>query len=167
VGRGFRLGLAGAALTSAFWPIASIPGALLGGWLADRAAHRARGGRIRTQCLGLTLAAPFVLLVGGTSSVGLLLIGLVGAGLCKGIYDANIFASLYDVIPVAHRGTAAGLMNSVGWTGGFIAPIAVGFASARFGIGAAIGSTAVVYLLVAGLAFLAARLADSEPAKIA
>ena len=40
---------------------------------------------------------------------------LVGVGLCKGIYDANIFASLYDVVAPELRGTAAGLMNTVGW----------------------------------------------------
>ena len=41
-----------------------------------------------------------------------------------------------------------------------MAPIVVGFASERFGLGAAIASTAVVYLLVGLLAFAAARVAD-------
>jgi MFS family permease len=166
VERGFNLGLANSALTSAFWPLASVPGAACGGWLADRAARRTAGGRIRTQSLGLILAAPFVLLTGWSTSVGMLMAGLVGAGLCKGIYDANIFASLYDVVPVADRGTAAGLMNTVGWTGGLVAPIVVGFASERFGLGAAIASTAVVYLLVASLAYAAARVADKTASKI-
>ena len=103
-----------------------------------------------------------MLLIGRAESVGPLMVGLVGAGLCKGIYDANIFASLFDVVPVADRGTAAGLMNTVGWTGGLVAPIAVGFASERFGLGAAIASTAVVYLLVGLLAFVAARWADGN-----
>ncbi len=40
------------------------------------------------------------------------------------------------------RGTAAGLMNSVGWTGGFLAPVAVGYASKSYGLSVAIGSTA-------------------------
>lgn len=160
VARGLGLGLTGSAVTSALWPLASVPGAALGGWLADGAARRSGGGRIYTQCLGLFLAAPFVLLTGWSSTALPLVIGLVGAGLCKGIYDANIFASLYDVIPIADRGTAAGLMNTVGWTGGFVAPIVIGFASQRFGLGAAIASTAVVYLLVGLLAVFAARVAD-------
>ncbi len=167
VERGFNLGLANSALTSTIWPLASVPGAALGGWLADRAARRSGGGRIRVQCLGLILAAPFVLLTGWSATVAMLMVGLVGAGLCKGIYDANIFASLYDVVPVADRGTAAGLMNTVGWTGGLVAPIVVGFASERFGLGAAVAWTAVVYLLVGSLAFAAARVADRKPAKIA
>ena len=115
-----------------------MPGAAVGGWLADRWARRTGGGRIRTQSLGLLVAAPFVLLSGWSSSVALLLIGLGGAGLCKGMYDANIFASLFDVVPAADRGTAAGLMNTVGWAGGLISPIAVGFASEHLGLGTAV-----------------------------
>jgi MFS family permease len=55
---------------------------------------------------------------------------LIGAmtlfGICKGIYDANIFASLYDVVEPRARATAAGLMNMVGWGGGALGPVAVG-----------------------------------------
>jgi MFS family permease len=87
---------------------------------------------------------------------------LAAAGLCKGAYDANIFASLFDVIGPEDRGTAAGLMNSVGWAGGFLAPLLVGIASERFGLGAAIASTAVVYLLVGILALAAARLVERQ-----
>ena len=57
------------------------------------------GGRIRVQSLGLILARAVRLPdrlvdVGSRCSIA----ALIGAGLCKGIYDANIFASLYDVI---------------------------------------------------------------------
>ena len=50
----------------------------------------------------------------------MLMAALIGAGFCKGIYDANIFASLFDVVRPEDRGTAAGLMNTVGWTGGLV-----------------------------------------------
>ncbi len=166
VERRFNLGLTNSALTSTLWPLASVPGALFGGWLADRWARRSGGGRIRTQMLALFLAAPFVLETGWSISVPALFMGLVGAGLCKGIYDANIFASLYDVVPAADRGTAAGLMNTVGWTGGLVAPIVVGFASERFGLGTAVASTAVVYLLVGLLALAAAGVADRKSSEL-
>jgi MFS family permease len=107
-----------------------------------------------------------VLLTGCSTSVAMLMAGLLGAGFCKGIYDANIYAALYDFVPLADRGTAAGLMNTVGWTGALLAPIAVGFASERFGLGAAVASNAVVYVLVALLAHFAARVADQRPMKI-
>ncbi len=161
--RNFQLELARSSRFSMFWPLASLPGAILGGFLADHAARRSRGGRIRVQSVGLILAAPFVYLTGASTSVTILIVGLIGAGLCKGIYDANIFAALYDVVSPDDRGTAAGLMNTVGWTGGFAAPMVIGSASERFGLGASITATAAVYLLVGLIALVAARLADRRP----
>ncbi len=155
----FELELANSSLISTAWPLASLVGALGGGVAADRAARHSSGGRILVQSIGLILAAPFVFLAGQSASLAIIIVALMGAGLCKGIYDANIFASLYDVIPPQDRGTAAGLMNTVGWTGGFLAPWAVGKASKQFGLGMAIASTSVVYLLVGLLAWFASRLA--------
>lgn len=165
VGRGFDLGLAGSAVTSTVWPLSSVPGAILGGWLADRAARRFRGGRILVQAVGLLLAAPFVVLIAWAPSVLVLVLALLGAGLCKGIYDANIFAAVYDFVRVEDRGTAAGLMNTVGWSGGFAAPIAIGFASERFGLSGAMAWSSVVYLLSAVLALAAARIAERSSSK--
>ena len=64
------------------WPV--FPGRFCGGVAADWAARRRRGGRIRVQSLGLLLAAPFVFLTGWSTSVPVLIAGLIGAGLCKG-----------------------------------------------------------------------------------
>jgi MFS family permease len=161
--RAFKLELINASLFSMFWPLASLPGAILGGFLADHAARRSRGGRIRVQSTGLILAAPFVFLTGASTSVTILVVALIGAGACKGIYDANIFAALYDVVAPDDRGTAAGLMNTVGWTGGFAAPMVIGGASGRFGLGVSITATAAVYLLVGLIALGAAKLADRRP----
>ena len=41
------------------------------------------------QSLGLILAAPFVFLTGWATSVPLLIAALIGAGICKGIYDSK------------------------------------------------------------------------------
>lgn len=162
VSRQFKLSLSDSGLTSTLWPLASLPGALVAGVLADWAVRRWRGGRIAVQGAGLILAAPFVYLTGWSSSWSMLVAALVGAGFCKGIYDANIFASLYDVVRPEDRGTAAGLMNTVGWTGGLIAPPLIGVASEHFGLGVAITATAAVYLLVGVLAFAAARVAGGR-----
>jgi MFS family permease len=52
---------------------------------------------------------------------------MVMFGLCKGCYDAGIFASLYDVVPPRSRATAAGLMNTVGWGLGSFGPFLTGW----------------------------------------
>jgi MFS family permease len=167
VSRAFGLGLKDSSFTSAYWPLASLPGAILGGFLADWAARRRKGGRVRVQGFGLILAAPFVFATGYSTSTFILAGALVGAGMCKGIYDANIFASLYDVIRPEDHGTGAGLMNTIGWTGAAVAPVIVGFSSAKFGLGVTIASTAALYLLGGLLAFQAARLAEARPSGVA
>ena len=116
-------GLSGAAfihLASAF----AVP---LAGMLADKLAQRFVGGRILVQAGGLLLGATFVFLVGSTTSVAVLLASMVAFGLCKGCYDAGIFASLYDVVPPRSRATAAGLMNTVGWGLGSFGPFLTGW----------------------------------------
>jgi MFS family permease len=158
----FDLGLSSSAATSTYWPLASLPGVLLGGLAADWRSRYSRGGRIRVQSLGLFLASPFVFLTGWSTSTPMLIGALVGAGMCKGLYDANIFASLYDVIGPEDRGTAAGVMNTVGWTGASLAPATVGFAAERLGLGVAIASTAAIYVLGGLLALVAAALADGR-----
>jgi MFS family permease len=162
VSRKFNLNLSDSGFTSTVWPLASLPGALVGGVMADWAVRRSRGGRIGAQSLGLILAAPFVYLTGWSTSWSMLVIALVGAGFCKGIYDANIFASLYDVVRPEDRGTAAGLMNTVGWSGAFVAGPWIGKVSDHFGLGVAITATAAVYLLVGLLAMFAARVAGGR-----
>jgi MFS family permease len=157
--RTYKLDLFGSALVATlFMPSANLAGALLGGWLADRVGDRP-GGRAAVQGVGLLLGAPCVFVAGWTGSLPVLIAALIGIGLCKGVYDANIFAALYDVVRPEVRGFAAGLMNTVGWTGASLAPLAIGLAGDRVGLGASIASTAVLYVASGLLALGASALA--------
>jgi MFS family permease len=152
----FQMNLAMAGLTgTAFIQIASVLGVLVGGALADYLARRKPGGRMAAQLLGLVCGAPFIFLTGWTFSIPLLILGMTGFGFFKGIYDANIFASLYDVVRPQSRATAAGIMIAVGWSGGAIAPIAIGFASTRWGLGYSIASNGLLYIVAAALMIFA------------
>ncbi len=104
----------------------SVP---VAGWLADKFARRIIGGRMLVQAIGLLLGAVFVFLVGKTENMTTLLISMTMFGLCKGFYDSGIFASLFDNVEPRARGTAAGIMNTVGWGGGALGPVFVGLAS--------------------------------------
>lgn len=145
------LSMAGFSAT-AYLQIASVLGVLSGGFLADAAVKRGgnhqRNGRIFIQALGLLCGTPFLFLTGWTISVSLLILATIGFGFFKGIYDANIFASLHDVVLVERRGVAVGIMNSLAWLGGGIAPIAIAVAAAHYGMSAAISATAAIYLLI-------------------
>jgi len=137
--------------------IASVLGVLSGGFLADRLAKRNRAGRMITQAIGLTLGVPFIFLAGWTFSVPVVIVALTGFGYFKGLYDANIWASLHDVVRPERRASAVGLMNSIGWIGGGAAPVAIAAASERFGMSACISANSVIYLLVAALLFYGIR----------
>jgi sugar phosphate permease len=152
----FHLGLAMAGLTATiFVQLASLAGAPVGGWLADMLRRRSPGGRMLVQMIGVLGGAPFVALCGMTSSVGILIVALTAWGFFKGLYDANIFASAYDVIPPEARGTAAGFMNAIGWlAGGGTAPIVIGLIAEHKPLGFAIALTSGVYLAAAALLLL-------------
>jgi MFS family permease len=148
---------------SAYLQLASVAGVVLGGVLADRASRRERGGRIRIQAMGLLLGVPFLFLSGWTTSTKILLVSFVGFGLCKGLYDSNIWASLYDVIPANRRGIAAGVMNSLGWLGGGMAPIAVAAAMRSTSLSVCLSATAGIYLVLGmGALLLKERLKDTR-----
>ena len=143
---GLSVALAGLSATI-FVQMASMCGSPLGGWLADVMQARRSGGRIAVQSAALFCGAPFVFLCSRADSIGLIAGALTVWGLFKGIYDANIFASLYDVIPAEFRGTGAGFMNMVGWLGGGgLAPVTIGFLAQHIGLSKSLGLTGVIYV---------------------
>jgi len=157
--RKFAMNLSMAGFSStAYLQIASVLGVLSGGVLADRMARRRAGGRMLTQAIGLVCGVPFILLTGLTTTVLAVIAAMIGFGFFKGLYDANIWASLYDVVPPAHRATALGLMNSIGWLGAGAATVVIGIMSERFGMSRSIAATSAIYLVVGvGLALAIRR----------
>jgi sugar phosphate permease len=149
----FHLGLASAALiATSFAQAGSMAGSPVGGWLADVLRAKTPAGRMLVQGAAAVLAAPFVFLCGWTGELTFAIVALTFWGFFKGCYDANIWASLFDVIPVRARGRAVGLMNMVGWVGGGTAPLVIGYLAESLGLGAAIASAGYVY--IAGAAVL-------------
>jgi sugar phosphate permease len=134
-----------------FIQTASMIGVLCGGWTADGLSKRRPAGRMITQSCGLFLGAPFIFLTGWTLSVPVLIVAMIGFGFFKGLYDANIFASVFDVVRPEMRATASGVMNTIGWLGRGIAPLAIGIVAPTIGMSAAIALTSIIYLLVGSL----------------
>ena len=163
----FGFKLSNAALSgTVFIHLASAFSVPVGGILADWFSKRWPGGRMLVQALGLLAGSAFVVAVGLTKDVTTLIGAMIVFGACKGLYDANIFASLYDVVHPRARATAAGFMNTVGWGGGALGPLAVGWVSqyGKYGsemdnmshaiaFGGIIYAAGAVLLLVAVFAF--------------
>jgi len=126
----FHYAISGAGLTGTLYiHLASALTVPFAGWLADKLSQRFRIGRILVQGVGLVVGSIFIYLIGSTTTVVTLLFAMTAFGVCKGFYDSGIFASLYDVIEPRARGTAAGIMNTVGWGGGALGVAAIGYAS--------------------------------------
>jgi MFS family permease len=155
----FHYGIGAAGLTGTVYiHLASAMAVPVAGWIADRLARRWTIGRMFVQACGLGVGAVFVFTVGRTSSTATLLVAMTCFGICKGFYDSGIFASLYDAIEPRVRGTAAGLMNTVGWGGGALGPLFFGLV-AKYGgkpskvenMSQAIAFGAFIYVLAAAL----------------
>ncbi len=154
----FHLTLAVAGLgATIFSQVASMVGAPLGGFIADRWARWRLDGRIRLQALAVLLGTPFVFICGYTRNPTMLAAALLLYGLSKGVYDSNLTAAYYDVIEPSRRSTATGLMNLVGFVGAGLGSLAIGFAvDHKVTMSVAISSAAVVYLIVAAILFYTA-----------
>jgi len=154
--------LAFAALGATF-PIqmATMVGAPVGGFFADLLRRRTPGGRMIVQAGALILGAPFVFLAGSTPGFGVFIAAIACWGLLKGMYDANIFASVFDVVPPQFRGTAAGFMNMAGWLGGFPGPIVIGFIAQKSSLSQAIESASMIYV-AAGVVMILGVLAFAK-----
>ena len=144
----FHLSLAMAGLTATIYvQTTSMVGSPIGGWLADVLRRRMPGGRMVVQAIGIGLEAPFAAWCALTGSFHWLIFSLLVWGIFKGFYEANIFASMFDVIQPEARGTATGFMNMMGWlAGGGTAPAVVGFLADRIGLSRSVALTAFSYL---------------------
>jgi len=160
----FHMGLAMAGLTATvFVQLASMAGAPAGGWLADAWRRKSARGRMAVQAVGVLGGAPFVVLCGITQSMATLVVSLTMWGFFKGLYDANIFASVFDVVPPDQRGKAAGFMNMIGWlAGGGSAPLVIGLIAQRASLGMAMALASLVYLAAGGLLIAAMRALTTE-----
>src|SRR5258706_7180763 len=141
------LSLAGFSAT-AYLQIASVLGVMTGGVLADMRARSDRAGRMLTQAVGLFCGVPFIFLTGWTMSVPILVIAMAGVCYFKGVYDANLWASLHDAVSVKHRATAVRGVEAIRLPGGRPWAVGIPASSQHFGMSVAISANSVVYLSI-------------------
>jgi nitrate/nitrite transporter NarK len=156
--RQFGMSLSMAGVSATFYlQVASMLGAITGGILADRLAKKHKSGRMMAQAIGLLAGAPFIFLTGWTLSIPALVLAMIGFGYFKGMYDSNIWASLYDVVRPERRATAVGVMNAIGWLGGGVGTYAIGVAAPIFGMSGCLSANSLVYLFVGSLMMVGIR----------
>jgi MFS transporter, Spinster family, sphingosine-1-phosphate transporter len=107
--------------------IASLAGAFLGGWLADRLMRRSERGRIFVSAIGMTLLVPALFGVGNSATLFVAIVFLALFGLGWGFFDCNNMPILSQIVRPELRATGYGIMNLVSISVG-------GFADWGFGI---------------------------------
>jgi predicted MFS family arabinose efflux permease len=143
----FEYSLAAASFHATFYhQLGAFAGVIAGGKLADRWALRMRLSRPLTQAAGLLLGAPFIFLLGWSPSTHIVFVSLALFGVFRGMYDSNLFASLYEVVRPEARATATGIMLAVAFLAGGSAALVTGWLSQRIGLGPALASASLWYL---------------------
>lgn len=147
---------ASAAFHAVFW---FYLGAFLGinaaGRLTDAIARRRPTARFEIAAAGLALSAPCAFLSVRTGSLVWACAGLFCWGLARGMYDANFFASLHDVVPARYRAAATGLFCCGGFILGSAAPVILGWIAEKSSMMAGMSSLGVFYFLGAVAVVLA------------
>lgn len=152
----FELSLASAGFASMFYHhLGAFAGVVLGGRLSDRLAPRRPAVRPAMQAAALFLGAPFLYLLGSSGTLMTVQVALACFGLFRGIYDANIYAALYEVIESRFHASAAAVIIAFAFTAGAFAPVALGAAKQTVGLSGGLSWLSAVYLVSSALALLA------------
>jgi MFS transporter, Spinster family, sphingosine-1-phosphate transporter len=117
----FALGQGKAGVSAVLYvQVASLIGAGIGGWLADRWMHYTMRGRIFVSALGMSFFLPALFGVGNTGSLGMAIGFLSLFGLGWGFFDCNNMPILCQIVRPELRATGYGVMNLVSIScGGF------------------------------------------------
>ncbi len=116
----FGLGLGKSGLIATYVHPASILGAAVGAWLADRFMQKTSRGRIVISAIGMAMFLPALFTVGNASSATVAIVGLVLFGIGWGFFDCNNMPILCQIARPELRATGYGIMNLVSIScGGF------------------------------------------------
>ncbi|RUA13180.1 MAG: MFS transporter, partial [Flavobacteriia bacterium] len=150
----FSMSLSNAGFHSMFYThLFAFIGILIAGRLSDAMSRKNPANRLLLQALGLLVAAPFILMMGVSSSLPLIYIGFAGFGFGRAFFDANTYAVLYDVIPEKYQSSASGVMMMTGFAVGSLSSILLGYLKPIIGLSMGISSLAVIWV-ACGILFL-------------
>lgn len=154
----YGLSLSQAGFDSTFYyKIAALIAIVFGGRITDALSKRISGARGLIQAIGLLIGVPAIYFMGMTSTLTVVYIAMIGYGICQGLYDSNIFASLYEVIDVPYRATATGIMLSFAFVVGATAPLVLGLIKPLIGLAEGISLLSIGLFLSATFIVIARK----------
>ena len=154
----FGVAKGSAALNAVLWHyIGAFVGVTLGGRISDKLAKTRPSVRMETNIAGLALAVPFIVWMAYAPSLLACGIAMALFGVFRGVYDSNLMASLFDLIPQRYHASGAGLMLSCAFVFGSTSPVVLGLVKDAFSSTAALASLAAFYIVGAAVIAIARR----------
>ncbi len=147
-------GQAGVAATL-YFQAASIVGAALGGWLADRWMRRSQRGRIYASALGMSMLVPAIFGMGNAPTLSMTVAFLILFGLGWAFFDCNNMPILSQIVRPNLRATGYGIMNFVSISCGGLADWGFGeLRDRQVPLGQIFGIFAIAAIVSVGLVLL-------------
>ena len=144
----FGLSITQAGFSSMFYHhIFAFAGVLAGGWYSDKIAVKGNHKRLIIQSLGLIGGAPFIFMLGQSGTPVLTYTALAGFGFFRGIYEANLYTTLFSVIAPAFRATSIGLISMFAFVTSALAPFFLGYLKPTLGLSNGLSALCVAYVL--------------------
>ena len=152
----FGVAKGSAALNAVLWHyIGAFAGVTLGGRISDRLVAKRPSVRMEMNIVGLVLAVPFIVWMAYAPSLLSCGVAMALFGVFRGVYDSNLMASLFDIIPQRYHASGAGLMLSCAFVFGSTSPVVLGLVKDAFSSTVALASLAAFYLVGAALVAVA------------
>ena len=154
----FGVAKGSAALNAVLWHyIGAFVGVTLGGRISDKLVKARPSVRMETNIAGLALAVPFIVWMAYAPSLLSCGVAMAFFGVFRGVYDSNLMASLFDIIPQRYHASGAGLMLSCAFVFGSTSPVVLGLVKDAFSSTAALASLAAFYIVGAAVIAIARR----------
>ena len=118
-----------------FWHYAaSLVAILVAGVATDRLVRRWPRFRLALQSAALLLSSPVLALFGFSPTLVGVWAAAASFGVLRGLFEANVFTSLFDVVDRKYRSSAVGFLDILAGIIGSLAPIGMGWLSDRYGV---------------------------------
>lgn len=107
----FELSQTAAGWNGMFWHhIAAFGCIYIGGWVSDTIASKNPSYRPKQQFFAMAIGAPVVAFLGAVNSLTTLYALFFLMGVCRGFYECNTHASVFETVPAKYRSTTVGFM---------------------------------------------------------
>jgi sugar phosphate permease len=144
----FGLSVKDAGFASMFYHhIFAFAGVIAGGLISDKLAASSERKRTYVQFAGMLLGAPFIFLMGQSDNSATTYLALSCFGFFRGMYEANIYATLFAVVEPAYRSSAVGLSAMFAFVIASVVPFALGYLKPTLGLSDGLSSLSLLYLI--------------------